>query len=573
MFLPATREEMDSLGWDRPDVILVSGDAYIDSPFIGVALIGNVLLAAGYKTAVIAQPAVDSPDDIARLGEPRLFWGVSGGCVDSMVANRTASGKRRRSDDFTPAAINDRRPDRAVIAYSNLIRRHFKNTVPIVLGGIEASLRRIAHYDFWSNKVRRSILFDAKADCVLYGMADRSVVELAAALDQVSDFRGIRGLCHISPESPKDAIELPAFDEAAADKKAFAEMFELFYRNNDPVTARSLTQRHGDRYLIQNPPARYLSTEELDEIHKLEFEREAHPIHRSQGVVKALETIRFSIATHRGCYGECNFCSIAVHQGRMVRSRSRSSIINEARMLTRHPKFKGIINDVGGPTANMYEIECDIKVERGACNEKRCLFPSVCRKLRVNHSSQTNLLEEIRALPGVRKVFVASGLRYDMLLEDKAHFERYMRELVAYHVSGQLKLAPEHSVEGVLNLMGKPGTESLLEFKRKFDDLSREIGKKQFLTYYLIAAHPGCLMKDMRELREFAAKRLGHIPEQIQIFTPTPSTYSTLMYWTGINPFDGAPCHVERNPVARQAQKNVLTPRKPAHRGSRRRGR
>jgi uncharacterized radical SAM protein YgiQ len=558
MFLPTTADEIRQLGWNAPDIILVTGDTYIDSPFVGVAVIGKVLTAAGFRVAVIAQPDVADASDISRLGEPKLFWGVSAGCIDSMVANRTASGRRRKRDDYTPGGENNRRPDRAVIAYSNLIRRHFKNTVPIVLGGIEASLRRIPHYDFWSDKIRRSILFDAKADYLLYGMAEHSAVELAEALRAESPIQNIRGLCYISDKVPADSIELAPFAEVAADKSAFTDMFHEFYVNNDPVTARRLAQKHDTRYLVQNPPQPYLSTSELDRVYGLDYEHAAHPYYAKTGNVRALETIRFSITTHRGCYGECSFCAIAVHQGRHVRRRSRESILREARRMAKHPEFKGTIHDVGGPTANMYGFECARKETLGCCTDKRCLFPEVCPSLQVNHNAQIELLHAISSISGVRRVIVASGIRYDMIEADKKSGNRYLETIVARHVSGQLKIAPEHTVEHVLELMGKPGSDALLKFNRKFYEITRRIGKKQFLTYYIIAAHPGCRLEDMRELRRFMKEKLRARVEQVQIFTPTPSTYATLMYWTERDPFSGSACFVEKSAAGREQQKNAL---------------
>jgi uncharacterized radical SAM protein YgiQ len=559
MFLPTTREEMKALGWDRLDAILVTGDGYIDSPYIGVSVIGKVLHHAGYRVGILAQPDTFSDRDLTRLGEPRLFWGVTGGCVDSMVANRTATGRKRKRDDFTPGGANDRRPDRAVIAYSNLIRRYFKNTRPIVLGGIEASLRRIAHYDFWSDRVRRSILFDAKADYVLFGMAERSVVELADCLRDGADPRKIRGLCYISGEIPENCLELPSFEDVSANRDSFTEMFHTFYGNNDPATAAALAQKCDSRYLVQNPPAPYLSEQELDAVYDLDYERDLHPYYRGRGDVKALETIRFSITTHRGCYGECNFCAIAVHQGRTVRSRSEASILREALQITRHPRFKGTIPDVGGPTANMFGIECRKKALEGCCRDKRCLFPSVCPSLKVNHARQIALLESLRKLPGVRKVFVASGIRHDMVLADRKRGEAYLDEIVRHHVSGQLKVAAEHSEADVLEAMGRPGCECLLQFRSRFNALNQKHGKKQFLTYYLIAAHPGCTERDMKALKHFAVHELKLIPEQVQVFTPTPSTYATLMYYTERDPFTGKRCFVEKTVKGRQGQKAVLS--------------
>lgn len=559
MFMPTTKDELKLLGWDALDIILVTGDSYIDSPFIGVSVIGKVLIDAGFRVGIIAQPDIESKEDIGRLGEPLLFWGVTGGCIDSMVANRTSTGKKRKSDDYTPGGINNRRPDRSVIVYSNLIRKYFKDTAAIVLGGIEASLRRVSHYDFWTDKIRRSILFDAKADYLLYGMADRSIVNLANNIQNGIDIRSVRGVCYISKEKPENCIELPSFVECSSDKQKFITMFNLFYNNNDPVTASCLTQLQDTRYLVQNPPANYLSVTEMDRVFGLNYELEQHPYYSKMGKVKALETIRFSISTHRGCYGECNFCAITAHQGRTVRWRSKKSILAEARKMVEHPLFRGIIQDVGGPTANMYGFECDRKKDKGSCSDRRCVFPEICSRLDIDHGKQTEILQDIRKIKGIRKVFVASGIRYDLLLADKKHGKQYMNELVQHHVSGQLKVAPEHSEQKVLEMMGKPMPEILLKFKDLFYQLNKRDNKKQFLTYYMIAAHPGCTSNDMQKLKVFAQRNLRHIPEQVQVFTPTPSTYSTLMYYTELDPFTGTPCFVEKTVRGKDKQKKILT--------------
>jgi len=550
---------MTLLGWDQPDIILVTGDAYIDSPYVGVAMIGKILTNAGYRVAIIGQPDPSDGGDITRLGEPRIFWGVSGGCIDSMVANYTPTGKRRKSDDYTPGGINDKRPDRAVIIYANLIRRFFKGTRPIVLGGLEASLRRIAHYDHSSKSIRRSILSDSKADYLLYGMAEKSVLELAAHLRDGTSPLGINGLCYMASSAPQSSIALPSFAEVSNDIKAFSSMFHIFYHNNDPLTGTILSQRQDSRFLIQNPPAPYLEQQQLDEVHGLDFERELHPFHRKQGKVTALETIRFSITTHQGCYGECNFCAIAVHQGRTVRSRSKKSILAEARSFLSHPAFKGIINDVGGPTANMYGFECAKKIKKGPCPDKRCLYPKSCPSLKVSHQKQIELLRELRSLKGVRQVFVASGLRYDMIIADKSYGAQYLGELIKHHVSGQLKIAPEHCVPHVLEKMGKPVVDDLLAFRELFLKAAQRFSKKVFLTYYMIAAHPGCTQKDMVTLRFFCQETLKLLPEQVQIFTPTPSTYSTLMYHTKMDPFNGKPCFVETSVPGKEKQKLAMS--------------
>lgn len=558
-FLPTTKEDLEKLGWKQLDVIIVSGDTYIDSPHIGAAVIGRVLSNTGFKVGIIAQPDVKSDADIKRLGLPRLFWGVTSGSVDSMVSNYTATGKRRKWDDYTPGGINDRRPDRAVIVYTNIIRRFFKHSpIPIVLGGIEASLRRISHYDFKSDSIRRSILFDAKADLLVYGMGERSVVSLAEALEAGRDYKNIKGICYISREKPDDYIELPPYEQVLENNQLFIEAFNAFYGNNDPITGKGLIQQHGDRYLVQNPPAQTLSMEELDQIYDLDFERDVHPFYKRDGHVRALDTIRFSIITHRGCYGECNFCAITVHEGRTVQSRSISSIKKEAKKIVDLPGFKGIIADLGGPTANMYGFECKKKLEKGACADKRCLFPEVCPILKPDHSKQLELLRGLSRISGIRKIFIASGLRYDLLFNDKNNWKEYLKEVVSNHVSGQMKVAPEHSEVHVLKLMGKPEEDSIVELKAAFETLSKSVSKKQYLTYYFIAAHPGSSLSDMKKLKKYIDDKLHIRPEQVQIFTPTPSNYSTLMYCTGLDPFSGEKIFVEKNLKEKEKQKTVL---------------
>jgi len=561
-FLPTTPKEIEALGWERPDIILVSGDTYIDSPYIGIAVIGKVLLNAGFKTAVIAQPDVNSDVDIKRLGEPGLFWGVTAGSVDSLVANYTALKKRRKQDDYTPGGVNNRRPDRAVIRYTNLIRKYCKGTVPIVLGGIEASLRRICHYDFWSDRIRKSILFDAKADILVYGMGEKATVRLAQALENHEPVHDIRGICYISTDKKKGFIELPSYDEVKADKDKFIDMFTAFYQNNDPAAATGLFQKQDSRYLIQNPPSEDLDGKALDDIHDLTYARDLHPYYKKAGGVRALDTIRFSIPSHRGCYGECNFCSISVHQGRTVKWRSEASIIKEAKTISGLPDFKGTITDVGGATANMYGFECKRKLKKGSCRDKRCIYPSVCKSLQPDHSPLVRLLKKINRIKGIRHVFTASGIRHDLIFSDKQAGDAYFKQVVGHHVSGQLKLAPEHTDPRILELMGKPGNTHLLNFKKKFDAYSKKAGKKQFLTYYFIAAHPGCSDHDMKQLKAFTRQKLNLNPEQVQIFTPTPSTYSSLMYYTGRNPFTGKRIFVEKDGKKRSRQKEILIDKK-----------
>lgn len=576
MFIPTTQKELDKLGWEQLDVILVSGDTYIDSPYSGMAIVGQLLLQKGFKVGIIAQPDFESDTDIKRLGEPKLFWGVSSGLVDSMVANYTALKKFRNSDDFTPGMVNNRRPDRATLVYSNLIRRYFKETVPIVLGGIEASLRRTTHYDFWSNKVRGSILFDAKADILVYGMAEKSIIEVANALKNNNSIENIRGICYISKMPREEYVQLPTLKECQDknDKNKFIDMFHHFYDNNDPLTSNGLSQEHNGRFLIQNPPQFYMEENEIDNVYNLPYEREVHPFYEVQGKVKAMETIRFSVTTHHGCYGECNFCAISVHQGRTIRSRSEESILKEVKTFTQNPKFKGTISDVGGATANMYGYECNKKLEKGVCEDRRCtgfrMFQpnnrkeewndyKICPVLKPNHKRNITLLQNIRKMDGVKKVFVNSGIRYDLINEDKHYGKEYLKEIVDYHVSGQMKIAPEHSESKVLKYMGKPNKKVLTDFKQNFTDLNKKNGKKQFLTYYMIAAHPGSTQKDMEDLKQFANADLKLNPEQVQVFTPTPSTYSTLMYYTELDPWTREKIFVEKDPMKKQKQKDVVT--------------
>ena len=516
----------------------------------------------GFKVGVIAQPDINSDVDIKRLGEPKLYWAVSAGCVDSMVANYTATKKKRRSDDFTPGGENTKRPDRASIAYTNLIKRHFKNSeVPIVLGGIEASLRRITHYDYWSNNLRRPLIFDAKADILSYGMGEKSMLELARAIRDKKDWRDIRGLSYISKEAKEGYLELPSYENCVKDKKEFIKAFETFYHNCDSILAKGLYQKCGDRYLIQNPPSENFSSRELDAIYSMDFERDVHPYYKKMGEVRALDTIKTSVTTHRGCYGECNFCAIAIHQGRTVISRTEDSIVDEVKEITKMRKFKGNIADVGGPTANMYQVECKKKLKFGACQDRRCLYPQKCPALKIDHSKQIDLLKRLKGIDKIKKIFIASGIRYDMILDDKKCGQMYMEEIIKDHVSGQMKIAPEHTEDKVLSLMGKQGKAPLKEFKEKFYQINKKLGKKQFLTYYLIAAHPGCNEKDMLDLKRFASAELRINPEQVQIFTPTPSTYSTLMYYTEMDPFTGKKLFVEKDNGKKQKQKDILIPR------------
>ena len=551
MFLPTTAAEMKSLGWKQPDVILVTGDTYIDSPQIGAAVIGKYLWKHGFKTALIAQPATGDGRDIKRLGEPALFWGVTAGAIDSLVANYTRLNKFRHQDDYTPGGVNIR-PNRATIVYTNLIRQHFKPAKPIVLGGIEASLRRIAHYDYWDDAVRRSLLFDAKADILAYGMAEKTVLELAQAFRSGADWRQIPGICYIAPTAAGGNILLPPFAEVAADKSSFRRMSVLFDQHAD-YPSPGFTQQHGDRFLVHNPPPPPLTTAELDEISDLEFAGDAHPYYKT-GEIRALATIKQSITTHRGCIGQCNFCAIAVHQGRQIVSRSPQSIMAEAARISQRPGFNGIIYDVGGPTANMYGLSC----RKGwACPDKHCLMPRICPQLRFGHQAQIAILRLLLGLPGIKKVFVASGIRPDLVMADQENGRRYIAQVARHHVSGQIKLAPEHSEPAVLKLMNKPPPESLLRFKDAFDSICSAAGQDHFMTYYLMAAHPGCTMDHMQRLKSFLSAGLKTTPEQVQIFTPTPATISTAMYYCETD-MAGKKLFCEKNLPVMQKQKDLI---------------
>jgi len=567
-FLPTTKEEMDALGWDQCDVILVSGDAYIDSPFIGVAMVGRMLERLGYKVGMIGQPDIKSDIDIKRLGEPRLYWGVSGGSVDSMVSNYTATKKFRNSDDYTPGGKNDKRPDRALSVYCNLIRRYFKDTAPLVLGGIEASLRRVSHYDYWQNKLKKPILFDSKADILIYGMGEIAIEELTRALENGDDYKDIRGVCYISKEPNYEYIQLPSHQECLDDKEKYIDLFDDFYDNNDPISAKGLCQGVDSRYLIQNPPCDYLNEDEMDTNSNLPFTRELHPYYAKEGKVKCLETIKFSIMTHHGCWGECNFCAIGVHQGRTIRTRSEDNILDEAKAFNEYKDYKGIISDVGGPTANMYGYECGKKLKLGTCDHQRCVDANhLCKTMKVDHSRNIELLRKVREVEGVRKAFVASGVRYDLINADKKHGYSYLKEMVKHHISGQMKVAPEHTQQRVLELMGKPGKKELVDFKKLYDKLNKEEGKNQFLTYYLIAAHPGCEEKDMHELKRFTQDELKMNPEQAQVFTPTPGTYSAVMYYTEMDPVTRKKIFVEKDTKRKEKQKQIVVKKDSFHSG------
>lgn len=564
-FLPMTLEAARARGWDEVDFVYVSGDAYVDHPSFGMAIVTRLLEREGYRVGVIAQPDWNDPASIAVFGEPRLAFLVSAGNMDSMVNHYTVAKKHRGKDAYTPGGEMGRRPNHAAVVYSNLIRRTFKTT-PIVLGGIEASLRRMAHYDYWSDKLKRSILLDSGADIVSYGMGERSIVEIADALASglsASDLTFIRGTVFKtdSLEHVYDCETLPSWDEVNADKKAFARSFAVQYRNNNHVAGKCLVEPYGPaQFVVQNPPTDPLTTAEMDAVYRLPFARTWHPAYDEAGGVPALAEVKFSLTSARGCFGECSFCSLAFHQGRVIQARSHESLVEEARLLTQDPDFKGYIHDVGGPTANFRIPACKKQAEHGVCVGKRCLWPKPCRQMKVSHSDYVGLLRKLRALPGVKKVFVRSGIRFDYLLADSD--QTFLRELCEHHVSGQLKVAPEHVSKSVLACMGKPAPKVYRDFAAAYRNMNEQLGKEQYLVPYLMSSHPGSGWAEAVELAEFC-RDMGYNPEQVQDFYPTPSTVSTCMYYTGYDPLTMEPVYVPKSPHEKALQRALIQYRNP----------
>lgn len=546
MFLPTTREEMEKLGWKELDVILITGDAYVDHPSFGVALIGHYLVSKGYRVGIISQPDWRSDKDIKRLGRPKLFFGITAGNVDSMVANYTASMKKRKNDDYTPAGIAGKRPDRATIVYSNLVRWFFPD-VPIVLGGLEASLRRFAHYDWWQDKIRKSVLVDAKADLLVYGMGERTVLNIAKILEQTGDVekcREIKGVVWWTSKKPEDTIEIPSCEEICSDKYKYAELVKMQNSLTDPFKPIRLCQKQDTRYVVQNPPEFPLEQREMNELYLLPFERKVHPHYESLGHVKAIDTIQFSLTAVRGCYGGCSFCALTHHQTAHVVYRSAESILEEVRIITKHPDFKGTISDVGGPTANLYGAKCTKRETKGMC-DLLCAFPKPCNSAVPDHKAFLDLLEKVRSMPKVKHVFVSSGIRHDLVLADPFEDE-FIRRLVQF-TPGQLKLAPEHAHPKVLKLMRKPPVELFLSFKDKFEKTAKLQGKERYIVGYFIVAHPGESEEENEYLKRFIHEKLGYKPQQVQIFTPTPGTVSTAMYYSRIDPLTGEKVFVEKS--------------------------
>ena len=566
-FLPISKKDMDARGWTQCDFVYIIGDAYVDHPSFGHAIISRVLEDAGYKVGILSQPDWRDPASVTALGEPRLGFLVSGGNMDSMVNHYSVSKKHRQTDAFTPGGVMGKRPDYAVTVYCNLIRRTYKKT-PIIIGGIEASLRRLAHYDYWSDKLKRSILLDAQADLLLYGMGERSIVEGADALNDGMDIHDVTYIDGTvfrvrEPDPNLPCLRLPDYASLAADPRKYAESFYLQYCNTDPFSARRLLEPYGEHeFVVQNPPQKPLSQEEMDRVYGLPYCRTYHPSYEKQGGVPAISEVRFSLASNRGCFGACSFCALTFHQGRIIQTRSHESLLHEAEAMTHEKDFKGYIHDVGGPTANFRQPACKKQLTKGACPNRQCLFPEPCKNMIADHSDYVALLRKLRKLPGVKKVFIRSGIRFDYLLADKS--ETFFHELVRYHISGQLKVAPEHVSDHVLEKMGKPRHAVYLQFLEKYKKINEQEHMKQFVVPYLMSSHPGCTLRDAVELAEYL-RDTGHEPEQVQDFYPTPSTLSTVMYYTGLDPRTMEKVYVPKNPHEKAMQRALMQYRNPAN--------
>ena len=592
-FLPVSAEDLKERGISRPDFVYVIGDAYVDHPSFGPAIISRLLEAHGYSVGIIAQPDWKDSSSVTVLGEPRLGFLVSAGNMDSMVNHYSVSRRHRQTDAYTPSGVMGRRPDRAAMVYCNLIRSVYRRT-PIIAGGIEASLRRLAHYDYWSDSLRRSLLMDSGADLISYGMGEHSIIEIADALASgldVHDITFIAGTCYKTKDLShlSDYELLPSYEELtdaspskvrvpdwtdgglrkngshllSAGRYNYARSFYIQYRNTDPFNARILAEPYGTVYVVQNPPAKPLTQQEMDDVYALPYARAWHPDYDAAGGVPALDEVRFSILSNRGCYGACNFCALTFHQGRIIQTRSDESILKEAELLTKDPGFKGYIHDVGGPTANFHQPSCKKQLTKGVCKDRQCLFPEPCPNLTVSHKSYTELLKKLRNLPGVKKVFVRSGVRFDYVAADPD--DGFLRELVKYHISGQLKVAPEHVSDRVLYMLGKPRHSVYLKFMKQYERMNRECGMDQYLVPYLMSSHPGCTMKEAIELAEFL-RDIHHQPEQVQDFYPTPSTISTCMYYTGLDPRTMEPVYVPREPHEKAMQRALMQFRFPGSR-------
>ncbi len=566
-FLPITKEEMIKRGWDQPDFVYVIGDAYVDHPSFGPAIISRLLESHGFKVAMIPQPDWKDKKSIDVFGRPRLGFLVSAGNMDSMVNHYTVSRKKRSKDSYTPGGVMGKRPDYAVVVYCNLIRQTYKD-VPIIIGGIEASLRRLAHYDYWSNKVKRSILMDSQADLLEYGMGEHATIEVAEALDagiDIKDITYVAGTAYRARnlDTVYDYIMLPSYEEVCDNKKTYAESFFTQYQNTDAFTAKTLVESYGNRgYVVQNPPAKPLSELEMDDVYKLPYKKTYHPSYEAAGGIPAIKEVKFSLVSNRGCFGGCNFCALTFHQGRIIQTRSHESIIEEAKEMTKDPDFKGYIHDVGGPTANFRQPACKKQMTHGVCKNKQCLWPTGCSNMEVDHSDYIALLRKLRKIPKVKKVFVRSGIRFDYVVYDKS--DAFLRELCKYHVSGQLKVAPEHISDRVLEKLGKPKHDIYLKFVEKYIKMNEDLGMDQYLVPYLMSSHPGSTLKDAIELALYL-KEINHQPEQVQDFYPTPMTLSTTMYYTGLDPRTMQPVYVPRSPKEKQMQRALMQYKNPAN--------
>ncbi len=564
-FLPISRQDMDRRGWDYVDFTYVIADAYVDHSSFGPAIISRVLESRGFRVGIVAQPDWTDAESIDVFGRPRLGFLVSGGNMDSMVNHYTVSKKRRSFDAYTPGGVTGRRPDHATVVYCNLIRRKYKDAA-IIIGGIEASLRRLAHYDYWSDSLKRSILLDSGADLISYGMGEHSIVEIAEALDSgidVKDISFINGTVYRAKDlgSVYDYELLPSYGELKEDRLKYAESFYVQYQNTDPFTGKRLVEPYDQHtYVVQNPPAAPLSRTEMDDVYALPYMNDYHPSYKEAGGVPAISEIRFSLTCNRGCFGSCSFCALSFHQGRIIQSRSRESLVAEATEMTKHPEFKGYIHDVGGPTANFYNPSCDKQLRYGTCRDRQCLFPQPCPNLKVDHSEYVGILRALRSIPKVKKVFVRSGVRFDYALADKD--DTFIRELCKYHISGQLRVAPEHVSDNVLSLMGKPDNSVYEKFLKKCEAVNRSLGMEQYLVPYLMSSHPGSTMKDAIALAEYI-RDIGYMPQQVQDFYPTPSTISTCMYYTGVDPRTMKPVYVTRNPHEKAMQRALIQYRDP----------
>lgn len=564
-FLPISKEDMKKQNIEVLDFVYVIGDAYVDHPSFGHAIISRVLVSRGYTVGIISQPDWKNDESITILGKPRLGFLVSAGNMDSMVNHYYVSKKKRTEDAYTPGGVAGKRPDHAAVVYSNLIRRTYKD-VPIILGGIEASLRRLAHYDYWSDSFKRSILLDSGADIISYGMGEKSIVEIADALNagiSVKDISFIKGTVYRTKDISNiyEPMMLPSFEECKADKTRYADSFMIQYQNTDPYNGKTLVEAYPNKvYVVQNPPADPLSMQEMDDVYDLPYMRTYHPSYEKQGGVPAIKEIKYSIISCRGCFGGCSFCALTFHQGRIVQARSHESILEEAKWMTMQPDFKGYIHDVGGPTANFRHPSCEKQLKSGVCSHKQCLYPSPCKNINADHSDYIALLRKLRALPKVKKVFIRSGVRFDYMLADKN--DSFLREMIQYHVSGQCKVAPEHISDAVLSRMGKPGRKVYDRFVKKYYEYNQKLGLKQYLVPYLMSSHPGSTLKEAVELAEYL-RDLGYMPEQVQDFYPTPSTISTVMYYTGIDPRDKTSVYVAKNPHEKAMQRALIQYRNP----------